>query len=362
MGKHKKKDKTKLTGLLDNEGQMLSPHKPDPKVKWEQLKIYVTLEALLDMTAIIRGCKEEIGWLGAVERMSDTDFVIHKIFLFKQEVAATTTEIDGSAVAEWASSLDLTDPANLEIVNNINFWGHSHVKMQVGPSGQDDIQAKEFIDDYDCEYLIRGIGNKLGDLKFDVFFKTVPRTTYLDVDWEVWWDDDLDGWEDNWQEEIKEKVSKITYSNSFHNSNTHGRSNGSSRGTVHHGSGSVIPHSTIGREENSGGTPGTRPRSSSDDARPAVDMTPTEWEDWKSRTGYNSATPDTETLRKETEEERQDTRSRGVIKNADIESCLGSVPMYPTGRLYVEDEAEYRELFEVLKEEGLVGATTEEKE
>src|SRR5690606_11009605 len=94
-------------------------------------------------------CNDEIGWLGTAKIMEGNEHnivFIDDVFLFDQEVHATTTEITPEGLTEFANELIEMGDKGIEIWNNIKVWGHSHVNLGVSPSGQDDKQMKTFRD------------------------------------------------------------------------------------------------------------------------------------------------------------------------------------------------------------------------
>ena len=72
---------------------------------------------------IVNLCEKEIGWLGFVKKLEGIGFMITDVMLLKQEVHATTTEIDPQALLEFWGQ---TPP---EKQSEIKVWGHSHVNM-----------------------------------------------------------------------------------------------------------------------------------------------------------------------------------------------------------------------------------------
>lgn len=112
---------------------------------------------------LVHKCPDEVGWLGTVQTLANGDFLIDQIFVPKQTVCATETDIDTTAMGELAEELFNMnkDPSTLI------YWGHSHVNMGVTPSGQDETQIAEYLED--CPRFIRGIYNKRGDSKVDVY-------------------------------------------------------------------------------------------------------------------------------------------------------------------------------------------------
>jgi len=125
----------------------------------------------------------EVGWLGTVTKV-ENDFLIEEIFLFKQEVAATTTEISADGLAEVAQELIESRPDGVEVCNNLRFWGHSHVNMGTSPSAQDETQMETFRES-DHPYFIRGILNKNGRMEFTIYLYE-SGVKIVDPEWAIY--------------------------------------------------------------------------------------------------------------------------------------------------------------------------------
>lgn len=126
--------------------------------------VMYTTEAWQTIRYIVAHCSAEVGWLGLVEYYEDSNvYLVTDIFVPPQEVTGTTTEIESDAMAALAN--DLLDQG-LD-TSKLYYWGHSHVNMGVSPSGQDERQLDEYLEH--CPVFIRGIYNKRGDAKVDVF-------------------------------------------------------------------------------------------------------------------------------------------------------------------------------------------------
>ena len=123
--------------------------------------IYISEQAFKDMMIIVGEVKTEVGWLGDVQKLG-SDYLINEIFITEQEVSMGTTEMSVEGMAKLCQKLVKREDAE-EICNNLKFWGHSHVNMQVEPSGTDDQQMEKF--SYN-DFFIRGILNKKGEMKF----------------------------------------------------------------------------------------------------------------------------------------------------------------------------------------------------
>ncbi|MGH1373594.1 MAG: hypothetical protein ACRBBW_16255 [Cellvibrionaceae bacterium] len=132
---------------------------PKPPVLYYEEKAFRTIQYLVEK------CTKEVGWLGLVEPLGD-DYLITKIYVPKQTVTGTETDIEAEDMADLALQIITAgdDPSELR------YWGHSHVHMGVRPSAQDEEQVDEYL--ADCDYFIRGIYNKRGDSKVDFYDKT----------------------------------------------------------------------------------------------------------------------------------------------------------------------------------------------
>ena len=134
------------------------------KPKYVAPQVVYTTKAWQTIQYLVTKCPVEIGWLGLVEHIASHNmFLINEIFVPKQEVSGATTEIEADAIT--ALALKLLDEG--VDTSQLYYWGHSHVNMGVSPSGQDERQLDEYL--AHCPVFIRGIYNKKGDAKVDVF-------------------------------------------------------------------------------------------------------------------------------------------------------------------------------------------------
>lgn len=144
-------------------------------------RIGITSDALNKMFTYVDECADEIGWMGSVQELGNNAYLINDVYLFTQEVHATTTEITPEGLSDFASEI-LELPDGVDIWNSIKMWGHSHVNMGVTPSGQDDKQMVEF-GDIGHDYFIRLIANKKGEMVLD-FYNYSLGVSFHDVPWE----------------------------------------------------------------------------------------------------------------------------------------------------------------------------------
>ena len=123
--------------------------------------VYILPDARAKMEMYCELCEKEIGWLGFVKKYPGTGYLITDVVLLKQEVHATTTEIDPQALLEFWGQTPVEQQADIKL------WGHSHVNMSPSPSGQDDSQMDYFKDGND--WFIRLITNKKGDMNITIY-------------------------------------------------------------------------------------------------------------------------------------------------------------------------------------------------
>jgi len=132
--------------------------------KVEELKeqivptLFYTPVAKAKIDKVIAMCSKEVGWMGVVDVVDD-GYLVTDIFVPEQIVSVIETDISAEAMANLA--------AELESPEKMFYWGHSHVNMPVRPSSQDQQQVEEYLEN--CDIFIRGIYNKKGESKVDIF-------------------------------------------------------------------------------------------------------------------------------------------------------------------------------------------------
>lgn len=148
--------------------------------------VYIQPEALAKMWHIVDLCNKEVGWLGTVVR-DNMSFLVTDVFLLEQEASMATNELDPESIAKLAGELMAKEENSLDLINSLKLWGHSHVNMDVGPSGQDDTQMEEF-NKNGSEWFLRAIANKKGKIRFDLFLfnrdlviKDIPWSLHLPI-------------------------------------------------------------------------------------------------------------------------------------------------------------------------------------
>jgi len=128
-------------------------------------RVFFTPTAWHTVDLIVAYCQKEVGWFGLVDRVG-SDYLITEIFVPTQIVSGVTTDIE----PEDHSALIMELLRDNKDVSKLLYWGHSHVNMGVSPSGTDEEQLEEYLSGMDTsEFFLRGIHNKRGDVKMDVF-------------------------------------------------------------------------------------------------------------------------------------------------------------------------------------------------
>lgn len=166
-------------------------------------EVYILPTARAKMELYCDLSEGEIGWLAFVEKFEDQGFLITDCVLLKQEVHATTTEIDPAAL------LELWGATPIEAQSKIKLWGHSHVNMGVTASGQDDTQMEYFKDGN--PWFIRLITNKKREYNIDIYDYAAGIKVHLDQAELKDYNPQAKELRESIAAEIKEKVSKKEY-------------------------------------------------------------------------------------------------------------------------------------------------------
>jgi hypothetical protein len=193
--------------------QMTGPDNNTPAMP----TVYYTPEVAEQMDYIVEKCTDEVGWLGLVTHYEELDaFLIHRIMVPEQQVHSTTTEISDEGLEKVA--LELIEEG--EDTSTMFAWYHSHVNMPVNPSSQDELQVAEYLTN--CPIFIRGIVNKKGDSKVDVYYRDhgiaytcVPTAIHYAFE-----TDPLAGLDEILKERVKKKVYAPAYNNYNYYQNT----------------------------------------------------------------------------------------------------------------------------------------------
>lgn len=186
-----------------------APHSFAPRVELHLAPVIsIAVDAYRRMRLFVDLSEDEIGWLGTVTRHG-YEFRIEEVFLCKQAVHATTTELSPDGQVELVMEL-MANGYDANVINALRFWGHSHVRMGTSPSFQDEDEFSKLADG--CPWFIRGIANKFGRLEFTLSL-TEEGITVTDVPWEVY-EPVATELRDEVAAEIAAKVTKKTYTSS----------------------------------------------------------------------------------------------------------------------------------------------------
>lgn len=149
-------------------------------------KIIMSQKAITKMKIYVDEVDSEIGWIGLVYKTRENEFYVYDTMLPEQKVTGVTTDLDESALCAIAEKL--IEEGKYDDYNNTRLWGHSHVNMGVTPSGTDEQTFEELHNN--CEYFIRLIANKKGDVNIDLVDKTTGLI-YKKLPFTVDYDDEI---------------------------------------------------------------------------------------------------------------------------------------------------------------------------
>jgi hypothetical protein len=208
---------TTSKGITYIKGATKHPAQPD---------IYFTREAWVKQCHLVDKCTKEVGWFAMVDHDEKANtFTITEIVIPNQEVTAAETDIGKEDLADAA--MELIEAG--KDTSKLYAWFHSHVNMTVTPSGQDEYQVEDFLEDLadqpEVPAFIRGIQNKAGDLKLDVYY-IQHGVAYQNCDFYVIHDDDPQ-WALDIEAEIRTKVSERKTFHGYNQGGSYGTSKNS---------------------------------------------------------------------------------------------------------------------------------------
>lgn len=123
----------------------------------EPPKIMILPGVYLKMMHLVLKSDKEIAWHGIVEHHPALNtYLISDILVYPQIIAHTTVDSDETEYPKWIMK-------NHKILNTIRMQGHSHVNMNVSPSGTDTSYYNELVAQVE-DYYIFMIINKKQDL------------------------------------------------------------------------------------------------------------------------------------------------------------------------------------------------------
>jgi hypothetical protein len=172
--------------------------------------IYFTREAWVKQCHLVDKCDKEVGWFALVDYDEKyNSFTIYELVIPSQTVTAAETDIGKEDLADAA--MELIEAG--KDTGKMYAWFHSHVNMGVGPSPQDEYQVEDFLEDLadqpEVPAFIRGIQNKRGDLKIDVYY-IQHGVAYQNIEASILYDDNP-AWRTDIETEIKTKVTERVY-------------------------------------------------------------------------------------------------------------------------------------------------------
>lgn len=151
----------------DTSGQVtiIDTTKDQPE-KYKEPIVYFTPNALRISHYIVEKSSKEVAWMALTKRLDSGDILItDEIFIPKQEATSTDVTITENAMMDMALEILETHDDTSTLLAHF----HSHVNMACYPSAQDNAQIEEYFDSMP-PYFVRGIFNKKGDIRVDVFF------------------------------------------------------------------------------------------------------------------------------------------------------------------------------------------------
>lgn len=166
--------------------------------------VFIERDAFDDMLCIARATNSEVAWFAQVEELEDNMFLVDHVFLPKQESSTATVEIQPEDLAEFAE--EYISAYGPDAYNRLRCWGHSHAKMGVFASAQDQKTVDELSSAIKATFIAIRV-NHAGDLAVDVAYAN--GVTVEGADASV-------GWiprekEEEWAAIVKERVQRITY-------------------------------------------------------------------------------------------------------------------------------------------------------
>jgi proteasome lid subunit RPN8/RPN11 len=160
-------------------------------------KLILTPEVHAEIMFHVHKTNIEVSGLGRIQRDTNGDMVVTKVYLLEQENSAVTTDIDPDAVAKLMYD-------SREDAGDLNFWWHSHHTMAAYMSGTDVDTIKEFGKN---GYLVATVFNKRGEM-FTAYYQGnngfVPEIYMDKIPTEVTYYPTQEQ-RDRWEAEHKEK-------------------------------------------------------------------------------------------------------------------------------------------------------------
>jgi hypothetical protein len=157
----------------------------------------------------------EVGWLGTVTRKGDI-LRIEEIFLFRQEVGSSTTELNSEHIAEVATKL--IEEGAMDKVNALKFWGHVHPSNCTRPSVQDD-ETMDILENGN-PWFLRGIFGRNGRAEFTLY-DYAGKVKFDDIPWRLVYPESEER-KASIREQVEDLLTPITYSDCSNDSDIEG--------------------------------------------------------------------------------------------------------------------------------------------
>lgn len=161
-------------------------------------RVLIPSDVYADMLTLVHNYSTEIGWQGFVRKSGTSTYVIDKILVYPQLVTGVTVADDHDKYAAWIGQIDLDD------LNKVRLYAHSHVNMAVSPSGTDLNQFDTYKKQTDDFYIML-IMNKRNELRIDIYEKERNKT-YVGCEYLISYPENT-----ALLEEAKKQVAKRTY-------------------------------------------------------------------------------------------------------------------------------------------------------
>lgn len=145
-----------------------------PPVNVRYPTIFVTEEVLERMQCYTDLATTEIGWFVDVEKLPSGDYLLYKVFLFKQDVHASQNRMITDGMAEFAMEMLNRGEEGIKAISDLRCWVHSHVFWETDPSERDLTQMLQFGQrgiggGKKMPWFIMGIVNKKGRMTFTLY-------------------------------------------------------------------------------------------------------------------------------------------------------------------------------------------------
>lgn len=123
----------------------------------DTINVYYTADAFVKQNALVQYHKDEVGWNLVIKPYKD-GYIIKDVLVYPQKVSPAFISVDTAKYGLWKATL--TDEQDANLFGH----GHSHVNMNVSPSGVDIAQQYEELSLKKGGFWLFQICNKKGDI------------------------------------------------------------------------------------------------------------------------------------------------------------------------------------------------------